>query len=489
MFISLYTSRVVLNILGVDDYGVYIVVGGVVAMFSIISGSLSTAISRYITFELGKGGKESIRNVFSTCVIVQLFISIIVLLLCEILGVWFLNNKLVIPDGRLHAATWVLHCSLLAFVINLLSIPFNATIIAHERMDVFAYISIFEVVLKLGIVYLLFVSPFDKLISYAILTVSVALIIRLTYGIYCKRKFEECRGRIIYDRKIFRDMLGFASWNFIANGVYVFNTQGVNMLVNIFFGVALNAARGIASQIENAVGTFVNNFTTAINPQITKAYAAGDIGRMQYLVCKGAKFSYMLLFVLALPFLFETEFILNLWLKKVPDYAVLFTRLTFIQTMAGILGNTCYIACLATGKIKKYTIYVSFVAVLVFVFTLLCYKLGMPAETVYYIYTIDWIFLLFVKLYQTKRLTGLQPSLFFKEVVMRILLVSFISILPLFIICNYLDPSVIRFFISIGVGVVFSLFVVYEIGLTKGERCILNNRINKRVINIKNFYK
>lgn len=482
MLVALYTSRVVLNVLGVDDYGVYNVVGGVVAMFSIISGALSTAISRYITYELGKGQKESLRSVFSTSVIVQLFIAIIVLILCEIMGVWFMTHKLVIPDGRMHAATWVLHCSMLAFAINLISVPYNATIIAHERMDAFAYISIFEVILKLGIVYMLYLSPFDKLISYAVLTVSVALIIRLTYGLYCKHKFEECRGRIIYDRKVFKEMLGFATWNFISNGVYVFNTQGVNMLINVFFGVALNAARGLASQVESAVATFVNNFTTAINPQITKSYAMGNLNRMHYLVCKGAKFSYMLLFVFSLPFLFETEFILRVWLKQVPDYAALFTRLAFIQAMAGVLGNTCYTACLATGNIKKYTLYVSSVAVMVFGFTWLCYALGTPVETVYYIYIIDWIILLFVKLFQAKKLTGLNPTKFFDEVVVKILAVSALSLISPCLICHYVEPSIYRFFFSSIVSILISLGIVYRIGLTSGERTTVNNRIRSYYI-------
>lgn len=492
MLVALYTSRIVLNVLGVDDYGIYNVVGGVVTMFSIISGALSTSISRYITFELGKGEKDTLRRVFSTSVIVQFCIAVVVFLLCEIIGVWFLSHKLVIPNGRIYAATFVLHCSLLAFVVNLVSVPYNATIVAHERMGAFAYISIVEVLLKLVIVYMLYISPYDKLITYAVLTVFVAVIVRLIYGIYCKRQFEECSGRVVYDKSIFRDMLGFASWNFISNGVYVFNTQGVNMLINVFFGVALNAARGIATQVESAVSTFVNNFTTAINPQITKSYAAGDVNRVHYLVCKGAKFSFLLLFVFSLPFLFETGFILKVWLKNVPNYAVLFTRLAFIQSMAGILGNTCYAACLATGKIKKYTVYVSLVAVLVFGFTFLSYELGLPVEIVYYIYVIDYIILLVVKLYQARRLIGLQPSLFLKEVIIRIMLVTCLAVIPPFVICFQVEPSVSRFFFSTVVGIMSSLVIIYGMGLTKGERLKVNKKIKlllSRILNFQNKHK
>jgi len=477
MLVSLYTSRVVLNVLGVEDYGVYQVVGGVVSMFAVISGALSTAISRFLTYGLGKSDSEQLRRVFSTSIIVQLVIALLILVLCEIVGVWFLNNKLEIPDGRMDAAVWVLHCSLIAFVINLISVPYNASIIAHEKMSVFAYISILEVVLKLVIVYALLISPFDKLISYAVLTVSVAIIIRFVYGVYCGKHFDECRGRLVYDNTVFKEMLGFAGWNFFSNGVYIFNNQGITMLVNMYFGVAMNAARGIATQVETAVQQFTNNFTTAINPQITKSYAVGDNDRLYYLVCKGAKFSFYLLFWVSLPILMETEFILKVWLKLVPEYAALFTRLAFISALVAILGNSCYTACLATGRIKKYTVYTSIVGSLVFFLTWLFYKLGGNVELTYYVYIFDWILMLIVKLYLTRDLTGMKPSLFVKGVIMRVLPTTLLSlVLPLSIVL-FLPPSISRFFISVVISMLSSTICIYFLGLTVGERNTIKSKI------------
>ena len=260
MAITLYTSRVVLATLGVDDYGIYNVVGGFVAMFSVISGALSSAISRFITFELGHGDKDKLSRIFSTSVNIQILLGILILILGETVGIWFLNNRMNIPIERMTAANWVLQCSLISFTINLISVPYNAAIIAHEKMKAFAYVSILEAVLKLAIVYLLLVSDTDKLILYAILHVFVALSIRLVYGIYCNRNFSECRYHLVYDKSLLKEMSGFAGWNFLTNGAYILNTQGVNLLINIFFGVAINAARGIVAQIDSAIMQFVNSF-------------------------------------------------------------------------------------------------------------------------------------------------------------------------------------------------------------------------------------
>lgn len=324
MLVTLYTSRVVLNTLGVTDYGIYNVVGGVVMMFSVISGSLSSSISRFITYELGHGDFEKLKRIFSTSVNIQIGISILILVLAELFGVWFLNAKMNIPAERLSAANWVLQCSLLSFIINLISVPYNACIIAHERMSAFAYISILEAVLKLAVVYMLLVSPYDKLATYAILLVVVALIIRMAYSLYCRRHFEESRYKFVYDKPLVKEMTGFAGWSFFGNGAYMLNVQGVDMLINIFFGVTLNAARGVATQVQNAVMQFVNNFTVAVNPQITKSYAAGEMEYMYKLVCRGARFAYFLLLLFVVPIVCEADYILRLWLKLVPEYAPTF---------------------------------------------------------------------------------------------------------------------------------------------------------------------
>ena len=292
MVVSLYTSRVILNALGVEDFGIYNVVGGVVTMFSIISSSLSSAISRFLTYELGKGNQTKLNKIFSASVSIQLLLSLIIVVLIESVGVWFMNVKMTIPESRMTAANWVLQFSIVTFVINLISVPYNAAIIAHEKMSAFAYISILEAVCKLAIALLIMVSSIDKLIFYAILMCAVAVVIRFIYGHYCKKNFAECTYHFHWDKDILKQMFGFAGWNFLGSGSFLLMTQGVNILMNMFFGVTLNAARGVANQVDNAVQQFVTNFTTAINPQITKSYATGNLSYMHQLVSAGSKYSF-----------------------------------------------------------------------------------------------------------------------------------------------------------------------------------------------------
>lgn len=296
--VGLFTSRVVLNVLGIDNFGIYNVVGGVVAMFNIVTTSLSQSISRYLTFELGRDNKEKLNMIFSTSVNIQILMSFVIIVLIEAFGVWFLNNKMNIPPDRIYAANWVLQFSVLAFIVNLISVPYNASIIAHEKMKAFAYVSILEAVMKLMIAYLLYISLVDKLITYAFLLLLVSIIIRLVYGQYCKRHFEECKYSFVFDKKLFADMSKFAGWNFLASTAYIFNTQGINIISNMFFGVAINAARGIATQVDGITRNFVSNFTTAVRPQIVKSYSVGDTNYMNKLVCSGAKYSYFLMLFL-----------------------------------------------------------------------------------------------------------------------------------------------------------------------------------------------
>ena len=280
MVVSLFTSRVVLDALGVEDYGIYNVVGGVVAMFSLLSTALSTSISRFVTFEIGKGDEYNLKKVFTSSVAVMFALSIGIFIVAEIVGVWFLNTHLNIPVQRLEAANWVLQCAILAFAVDLNSVPYTSAIIAHERMSAFAYLGILNITLRLVVVYALYVSCFDKLMTYSVLTLSVSILMCLIDYIYCRRNFVECAFRIIYDKSLLKKMLSFAGWSFLGNGAYLLNTQGVNILMNMFFGVAVNAARGVAGQVDGAVQSFVANFTTAMNPQIIKSYAAGDLNYM-----------------------------------------------------------------------------------------------------------------------------------------------------------------------------------------------------------------
>ena len=477
MLVSLYTSRVILNVLGVEDYGIYNVVGGFVAMFSMISGALSASISRFLTFELGRGDKKRLNQVFSMSVNIQVAIILIVLLVGVSLGGWFLNEKMNIPVERMAAANWVLYCSLVVFCINLISIPYNACIIAHEHMNAFAYVSILDAFLKLAVCYMIAISPFDKLVSYAVLLAVAALLVRLVYGIYCKRHFVECHYRWTKDTLLFKQMFGFSGWSFLTNTCNIFNTQGVNILINMFFGVALNAARGIANQVEGAIMQFVYNFTMALNPQITKNYAVGNTNEMFKLVCRGAKFSYFLLLLFAMPMMFEAEQVLTIWLKIVPDKTVVFLRLTIIGSMINMLGNTGYTACMATGNIRRYVIIISGVGCLVFPLTWIAFKFGLPAESAYIIFILVHIGVTSVRLYVMKGLLQFPPMMFMKDVVLKIVAVTVVAVMvPLFIF-KQMDSTFLRLVVTILVCTLSTCICIYTIGLTRNERIKVKGKV------------
>lgn len=477
MLVSLYTSRVILNTLGVSDFGISNVVGGVVGMFSVISGSLSSSISRFITFELGHGDINKLKRIFSTSVNIQIGIALIIVTLAECVGVWFVNYKLNIPTDRLVAANWVFQCSLLSFAIGLISVPYNACIIAHERMSVFAYMSILETILKLVIVYMLFISPYDKLISYAVLFVAISLIMRLIYGWYCNKHFVESHYEFIYDRSLIKEMTGFAGWSFFGNTAYMLNTQGIDMLMNIFFGVTLNAAKGVASQVQNAVMQFVGNFTVAINPQITKSYASGDREYMNKLVCRGARFSYFLLLIFAVPIVCETDYILHLWLKTVPEYAPVFLRLMLFGTLMTLLGGTMLTAIQATGNIKRYQLWITITGCLVFPLTWIAFKLGFPPEATYIIYIVIYFLLNFVRAYIAKGLMGFPIRLYIFDVILKVSIVSVVSFVMPLLVLHCLEEGFLRLCTTCIISFFSTISVIYALGLEKTERTMISNKL------------
>ena len=482
MAVALFTSRVVLNALGISDFGIYNVVGGFIAMFTVLSGSFSNAITRFITFELGKKDSQRLNAVFCTGVNIRLIMSVVIVIAAEIIGLGFLNYHMSIPDDRLNAAHWVLQCAIGAFVLNLISVPFNAEIIAHEEMGAYAVISIVNAVLQLIIAYMLYLSPLDKLKTYAVLYLVVAFIIRIIYGIYCRRKFEECTYYLLLDKDLFSEMGKFAGWNFLGSSAFMLNTQGVNMLMNIYFGVAANAARGIAVQVDSAVKSFANSFTTAINPQITKSYSAGELDYMYQLVCRGAKFSAFLFLFIAVPIVLETPTILKIWLKTVPEYTIVFVRLiVFSSFVDSLLGNSFWTAIMATGKIKGYQIVIAIVGVMVFPFSWLCFEFGCGPESTYIVYIIIYCIALLVRLYFMKVLLYMPLSYFFRDVLGRVagvMLLTFIIPLPLLFV---LDSGWIRLSVVCLCSLLVTSTVVYTIGLTQSEKVTITSKLKKIV--------
>ena len=472
MLITLYTSRVILNALGVEDYGVYNTIGGTVSMFTILTGALSVAISRYITFELGKKQNtiKRLRIIFSTSIRIQLLLCLLIVILGETIGLWFLNTHLNIPLERMNAANWVWQCCLISFIVSLISVPYNALIIAHEQMNVYAVISILDAALKLGICYMLVISPWDKLSTYAVLLVIVATIIQFTYAIYSRIHFVECKFVAEKDEKLTKEMLGFAGFSFLNNAANILNSQGLNLLINIFFGVIFNAARGIASQVEGAILLLVNNLTVAVNPQITKSYAAGDYNRVYVLVCRGTKYAFFLMLLFAIPVYFETDFILMKWLKTVPENTSLFLRLSLIGSMIKMLGNTGYTACMATGRIKNYSIWITTVGIMAFPLTWIVFTLGAPAEYAYYVFIGVYIVVEIVRLILMKQMIQFPIRMFLNEVVSKIVLVTPVAVILPFILIQKMEVGWLRLFAMLAVCTVSTLAVIWFIGISKDER-------------------
>lgn len=481
MGVSLYTSRVVLATLGEVDFGVYNVVGGVVVMFSMISSPLSTAITRFLTFELGKGHLKQLSQVFSTSINIQLLISLVLVILVETIGVWFLNTKMNIPADRMWAANWVLQCSIITFVINLLSVPYNATIIAHERMNIYAYISILEVSLKLLVVYLLVISPWDKLAAYAVLLAVVALGIQMTYAIYCHRHFQECRWSRHIDRPLFKEMLGFSGWNFIGAASGICREYGVNIVINIFCGPVVNAARGIATQVNSAINSFVQNFMVALNPQITKSYAMGEREYMFSLLFRGSRFSFYLLMFLSLPVIVNTSWILHLWLEEVPGYTAIFLQLILIFAMSESISTPLITAMLATGDIRNYQILVGGLQLLNLPGSYLLLYLGFPPQSTIVFAIIMSICCLIGRLVMLRGMIDLPVKDFCVHVLGNVLLVSLLSASAPVALSLCMDPSFLTFVVTSLASVVCCIWSILYVGCTTSERGFVITQIRKKL--------
>lgn len=479
MVIGLYTSRVVLDALGETDYGVYNAVGSMVMVFTFITTSVSSAISRFLAVELGRGDGSKLRKVFSAGLAVQLIFAAALVILAETLGLWFLNERMNIPLERMHAARVVFHCSLGVLVVNLLSVPFNATIIAHEKMSAFAFISILEAVLKLSVALLLYFTILDKLELYAFLSLAVALIVRLVYGLYCRRHFPESRGRLELDRSLIKEMASFSGWSFFGSSAYVFNTQGVSSLGNIVFGVAFNAARGVALWVENIVKQFVTNFLTAINPQITKSWASGDRHYCFELVSKGAKFSYLVILAFFIPFLFEAEGILDLWLVDVPADSALFVKLTLVALMVDLFGNSVLTLMLATGDVKKYYLLTGLTSYLCLPLVWLAFKAGASAEWAYYVFIAVYLVVLVMKFAMARARTGFPLGAFIRSVLLPCLAVTALSLVLPYILYVLLPEGLLRIFAVCASAWLSMALSVFLLALTPGERAFVTRKLGR----------
>lgn len=477
MCISLYTSRVILNVLGIENYGIYNVIGGVVSMFGFISSSMTSATQRFITFSLGKGDKEQLRKVFGIAMQIHFLIAFVVVALGEALGLWFLYNKMQIPLDKMNAAFWVLQCSVVSTATLIISIPYNAIIIAHEKMSAFAYISIIEVVLKLLVVYVLLVFSMDKLILYAFLILGTQLLIRFCYGTYCSRHFPETKYKFIWDKNIFTEMISFAGWNLFGNLSGVLFSQGLNMMLNVFFGPVVNAARAVAVQAQNAIRQFVENFQMALNPQITKAYAQGDRTNMYLLMFRSARFSFYLLFFISLPVLFEADFILKIWLNVVPQNTTIFLRIMICTSLLYSVSNPLIIANMATGNVKQYQIICGSMLLTILPLSYVCLKFGFPAYSVFIVHFVIELITQFLRMFLLHSLIGIRIKDYFSQIYSNILLVTSLSVIFPFLIYSNMDDTIYRFFAVSFSSVLSVVLFVYYTGLHKNERIFVKEKI------------
>lgn len=483
MAVSLYTVRVVLAALGEEDYGIYNVVGGFVAMFNILSGALSVAISRFITYEMGQPNVtlSRLRRIYSSSLIIQVIIGLVICLLIGTFGAWFVENKMRIPSDRLNVTLYVLLFSTLSFFINLLSVPYNALIIAHEQMKAFAYISIVEAVLKLLTAYLLMVSSFDKLMLYAFCMVIVSLIIRSVYAIYCKRHFEECRFVWGFDKQLLSRMFVFSGWAFLGNGSFVLKEHGVNLLLNMFCGPAVNAARGITSQVTHAVTMFVTNFMQAVNPQITKSYSSGNLEEMHRLIFKSSRFSFYLMLILGLPLMKSIDYILDLWLVSVPDYTAIFVRLLLVFCLMDCIVQPLITGLLAEGNIKIYEIVLVILNVSNVVLSYFSLKHGFSPESVYVISIIVEIGIVWSRIWLSGKAYKLPIKYFLEKVFGRILLVALGTGAFAYWLRLSVGNELYDFLLVSVVIVLFTISSIYILGLSHDERSFLLINLKSRL--------
>lgn len=477
MAVQLYTSRVVLNTLGVVDYGLYNVVGGIVTMFAFLNGAMMTSTQRYITFELGKANYERLKVVFTSCVQIHSLISLIVIILGETIGMWFLYEKMVIPEERFTAAMWVYQLSIITMCVQIMSVPYNSDIVAHEQMGVFAAISVVEVVLKLAVVYMLAISNFDKLILYAILIVIVQLFIQILYKIYCNRQFVETKLIKVFDVYLLNEMSKFMGWNLWGNIANTLFSTGLNILLNIFFGPVVNAARAIAVQVETAISQFTNNFLMAVTPQITKLYAQNDLKEMHKLIYRSSKFTFFLLLAISLPVFIETDIILKLWLNIVPDYTVIFLHILLGIVIIDSVARPLMTAAAATGDVKLYQSLLGGILLSIVPIAYLVLKLGGRPESVYMVHLAICIISFVVRLVIIRPMIDLSLFGYLRNVLEPCFYVLFLSVLLSFSIKQLLNDSLINVFFICFASFTFVSGSAYLFGLTKNERCYVHNKI------------
>lgn len=481
MLVSLYTVRVVLATLGAEDYGINNVVAGVVTMFGFLNGAMASASQRYFSFDLGKKDYEHLKKTFSLTVTIYLIVAVVIVILAETVGLWFVYNKLVIPVERVKAARWIYQFSIISFIFTIMTAPFMSAIIAHENMDIYAYVSIIEVVLKLVVAFLIRVFTVDKLWLYGFLMLLVTILNTTIYRAVCKIKYSECKYKFYWDKNYAKEMASFVGWNLFGSMVGTFKDQFVNILLNQFFNPIVNAARGIAINVNSAVSSFSQNFSTALKPQIIKSFASGDTDDSIKLTFRGCKFTYYLMWIFTLPLVFEMDFVLTVWLKNPPENCILFTRLTLIDCLITSISFPIMTLCQATGKIKLYQSFVGTLLLLNFPVSWIALKLGCPAYSVFIVAVVISFISLIARVVIVRKIISFSIRLFFVDVILPALLTTVLSSGIAFTVYKLMPSGILFSFIKIAIDVLFVCVFAVFVGLNKNERNYIFNIIKSKI--------
>ena len=481
MLTALFTSRIVLDVLGAADYGLNNIISGVVVLFSFLNNALLSATQRFLNFHLGRKDYKQTNVVFCMSMNTYMLLSLLVVVLGETIGLWFVNTQLNIPADRMYAAQWVYQFTLIQFIINLLRVPYNATIIAYERMNFYAYISLIEVIAKLLVVYMLYITTFDKLITYSFMYTVVPFIIALVYKWYCNHNFSTSKYHWFWDKKSFKEMFGFSGWSLFGSLANLSAQQGLNILINIFYGVTVNAAAGIANQVSTNVYGFISNFQTAFQPQIVKSYAAKEIERFHKLIFQTSKFSYFMVLVLVLPIMFTIDGILQIWLKEVPEYTAIFCRLILAFLSIEAITAPLWMSVQATGKIRNYQILMASLIVLNFPLAYLVLKIGLPVYSVWVVRVFVNLIVMTVRCLYMKRKLDFPLSAYIRQTLFPIVGVTVLSLPIPFILSNVIEgfwPNLI----TVGlVTLLMTMSIIYFVGMNTSERLLVKNMLLKKI--------
>ncbi len=484
MVVSLFTSRIVLQQLGVEDFGIHNVVGGLVTTLSFLSTSIAAGTSRFYAFYLGKKDNESLNKYFKLTVTCYIILGIFILVVAESLGLWFVNTQLAIPEERIIAANWVYQCSIASFIISMFIVPYRSMIIANENMSIYAYVGIVEVVLKLGLVYLLSIGHIDKLILYALLLLTLNVGIGTFYIQYSKHTYKQfCRYQFLFEWQSIKELVSYSVWIIFGSISGIIRNQGINILLNIFFGPVVNAARGIAYQVHSAVNEFVNNFYMAARPQITKRYAAGEKKEMYSLVFSSSKLCFYLIIILAFPIIIQTPIILGLWLKTPPDDSVLFTRLILITAIVESIAYPLDTSITSTGNIRGFQLICGGILILNLPVAYLFLKIGYGPESTMIVAIVMALIAHLPRMYYSHKLAGVPMREYILGVLVRISYVGAISFVPLYLFYRYSTAfySFMGLVVFTAISFLWTLVVIYLLGINKAERISLKNMIISKI--------